>query len=97
MEYSAVIPDSRLTHVVSVESTVEAAQGCNCGNVLRREVIQLEKKVEKLEEVLLDKDALIASLRAKNKQTTAELIEFQLQKVTSSMGLVLGTRMAWLF
>lgn len=81
MEYAGVIPDSRLTHVVAVQSTVEASQGCSCGNDHRRKVLQLERKVDRLEEILADKDALIASLRAKNRETTAELIEFQLQKV----------------
>lgn len=81
MECAGVVPDSRLTHVVAVQSTVEASQGCTCGDDQGRKVFQLERKVVKLEAILADKDALIASLRAKHRQTTAELIEFQLQKV----------------
>lgn len=93
MERSGVIvPDSRLTHVVAVQSTVEASQqGCSCraGEDYKRKVNHLERRVAKLEEVLADKDAVIASLKAKNKQTRAELIEFQLQKV-GALTLVVG-------
>ncbi len=35
----------------------------------------------RLEETVQDKDAIIASLKAKQRQTTAELAEFQLQEV----------------
>lgn len=83
MECAGVTPDSRMTHVMAVQSTAEASQGCSSRDEYRRKVFQLERRVEKLEEVLADKDALIASLRAKNRATTAELIEFQLQKVAT--------------
>ena len=64
----------------------EAARGgCRC----RRKVLHLEKKVRRLEESLSEREALIASLRAKNRQTKAELIEFQLQKARSLLGKAL--------
>lgn len=47
----------------------------------RRKIRQLERKIGKLEEAVEDKDAIIASLKAKQRQTTAELVEFQLQEV----------------
>lgn len=77
-------PDSRLTEVVAVQGTVQASshgEGCSCGHNSRRKILQLERRVEQLEDVLVDNNALIASLRAKNKETSAQLIELQLQKV----------------
>ena len=47
----------------------------------KRKIRQLERKIGKLEEAVQDKDAIIASLKAKQRQTTAELVEFQLQEV----------------
>lgn len=57
---------------------------CNC----RRKILQLERKNGRLEEALRDKDAIIASLKAKNRKTTAELVEFQLHKVSLEIGRV---------
>ena len=81
-------PDSRLTQVVAVRATVGASLdcaggGCTCGVNSRgnRKVLELERKVEKLQEILVDNNALIASLKAKNRDTTAQLLEMQLQKV----------------
>ena len=76
MECPESVPNSRLAE------TAALAQECSCGHAYRRKVLQLEKKVERLEGAVMDRDALITSLRAKNRQTTAELVEFQLQKVS---------------
>ncbi len=43
----------------------------------------LQKKVEVLEGGLAERDELNAMLRAENRQKTAELLEYQLQKVPS--------------
>jgi hypothetical protein len=75
-----ILPDSRLTEVVAV-SSVEGRRCSCCGHDSRKQVLQLEGKVKRLEEALEDNGALIASLRAKNRETTAQLVELQLQKV----------------
>ena len=58
----------------------EAAEQRTCGDC-RRKILQLEKKIGKLEAIVQDKDAIIANLKARQRQTTAELVEFQLQEV----------------
>lgn len=58
----------------------DRAQELGCVNC-RRKIPQLERKIRRLEEAIQDKDTTIASLKAKQRQTTAELVEFQLQEV----------------
>ena len=58
----------------------EGAEEHQCESC-RRKVRQLERRVVKLEGAIQDKDAIIASLKAKQRQTTAELVEYQLQEV----------------
>lgn len=82
MASPAVVPGSRLTDVASIGSVLDGDPGATTKNTDSREILQLKRKVERLEGIVMDKDALIASLRAKNRQTTAELVEFQLQKVS---------------
>ena len=79
-------PDSRLSEaeVESQESSgvgeTQYQQQCR-GGCSKRKVVQLEKKIERLEGIVQDRDASISSLKAKLRQTNAELVEFQLHKV----------------
>lgn len=70
--------------VVYPESACDEGDVCEvCGRSSSegRRVLQLEKDVKRLEEVLQEKGQIIATLWEENARKTAELLEIQLQKV----------------
>lgn len=62
-----------------VVKSADAHKECTCG--CKKKILQLERRVKRLEEMLQEKEGAIVSLKRKHRQTTAELIELQLQKV----------------
>ena len=67
--------------VVHPESACDDSDVCERSTSEGRRVLKLEKDVKRLEEVLREKDQIIATLCEENSRKTAELLEIQLQKV----------------
>lgn len=61
-------------------------EGCGRSRVEGKRLLKLEREVRRLEETLREKEEVIARLWEENARKTAELLEFQLQKVRSCRG-----------
>lgn len=54
-------------------------ESCDC---CKKRLRSLERSVKLLEDVVRDKDAIISNLKAKHRQVTVELVEYQLENVS---------------
>ena len=59
----------------------DVCEGCGRSRSEGERMLKLEKDVKRLEELLKEKEQVIASLTEENTRKTAELLEIQLQKV----------------
>ena len=69
----------------------DVCEGCGRSRVEGKRLLKLEKEVRRLEETLRVKDEIIDRLWEENARKTAELLEFQLQKVQLQTGGVILT------
>ena len=58
-------------------------EGCGRSRAEGKKLLKLKREVRRLEETLREKEEVIARLWEENARKTAELLEFQLQKVQS--------------
>lgn len=63
------------------EEEEDVCEGCGRSRAEGKRLLKLEREVRRLKETLREKDDLIARLWEDNARKTAELLEFQLQKV----------------
>ena len=63
---------------------ISGGEGCEC----KKRVLYLEKKIERLEEIVQEKDEIISCLKGKSRQTTMELLELQLQMVCDHLSIL---------
>ena len=64
----------------------DLCEGCGRSRAEGKRLLKLEREVRRLEEMLREKEEVIARLWEENARKTAELLEFQLQKVQSYPG-----------
>ena len=67
---------SNQTTSAGCERNHEGQKVCDCVRV-----VELERRVWRLERALIEKDDIIVKLRAENRNISAELLEVHLQKV----------------
>lgn len=54
---------------------------CQC----KKRLLKLERRIKQLEEELYEKDAVISSLKTKNRQSASDLLEVQVQQVNYAL------------
>ena len=84
---STVVGREAVVHPETSCVEENVCEGCGQSRAEGKRLLKLEREVRRLEETLREREETIARLWEENARKTAELLEFQLQKVYTSMAM----------